>query len=79
MEVKKAEPRDSKAPGQLVPGQWAPRGILTAANGWTAQPAPGWQQPYGPQGEWEHVPNQSKKSAVCTETNLTVLILNVML
>lgn len=53
VEVKKAEPRDNKAPGQLGPGQWAPRGILTAANGWTAQPAPGWQQAYGPQGEWE--------------------------
>ncbi|XP_062250697.1 DAZ-associated protein 1 isoform X5 [Platichthys flesus] len=52
VEVKKAEPRDSKAPGQLGPGQWAPRGILTAANGWTAQPAQGWQQPYGPQGVW---------------------------
>lgn len=51
VEVKKAEPRDSKAPGQLGPGQWAPRGILTAANGWTTQPAQGWQQPYGPQGE----------------------------
>ncbi|KAF3690750.1 DAZ-associated protein 1 Deleted in azoospermia-associated protein 1 [Channa argus] len=50
VEVKKAEPRDSKAPGQLGPGQWAPRGILSAANGWTAQPAQGWQQPYGPQG-----------------------------
>uniref|UniRef100_A0A3Q0R6I8 DAZ-associated protein 1 n=1 Tax=Amphilophus citrinellus TaxID=61819 RepID=A0A3Q0R6I8_AMPCI len=49
VEVKKAEPRDSKAPGQLGPGQWAPRGILSAANGWTAQPAQGWQQPYGPQ------------------------------
>ncbi|XP_054608190.2 DAZ-associated protein 1 isoform X3 [Nothobranchius furzeri] len=52
VEAKKAEPRDSKAPGQLGPGQWAPRGILTAANGWTAQPAPGWQQPYGAQGVW---------------------------
>uniref|UniRef100_A0A3Q4MAV3 DAZ-associated protein 1 n=1 Tax=Neolamprologus brichardi TaxID=32507 RepID=A0A3Q4MAV3_NEOBR len=52
VEVKKAEPRDSKAPGQLGPGQWAPRGILSAANGWTAQPAQGWQQPYGPQGVW---------------------------
>ncbi|KAM4574801.1 DAZ-associated protein 1 isoform 3-T4 [Fundulus diaphanus] len=52
VEVKKAEPRDNKAPGQLGPGQWAPRGILTAANGWTAQPAPGWQQAYGPQGVW---------------------------
>lgn len=51
VEVKKAEPRDSKAPGQLGPGQWAPRGILTAANGWTTQPAQGWQQPYGAQGE----------------------------
>ncbi|XP_061594547.1 DAZ-associated protein 1 isoform X5 [Cololabis saira] len=52
VEVKKAEPRDSKAPGQLGPGQWAPRGILSAANGWTAQPAQGWQQTYGPQGVW---------------------------
>ncbi|XP_055020516.1 DAZ-associated protein 1 isoform X4 [Boleophthalmus pectinirostris] len=52
VEVKKAEPRDSKAPGQLGPGQWAPRGILTAANGWTAQPAQGWTQAYGPQGVW---------------------------
>lgn len=52
VEVKKAEPRDSKAPGQLGPGQWVPRGILSAANGWTTQPAQGWQQPYGPQGEW---------------------------
>lgn len=51
VEVKKAEPRDSKAPGQLGPAQWAPRGILTAANGWTTQPAQAWQQPYGPQGE----------------------------
>lgn len=64
VEVKKAEPRDSKAPGQLGPGQWAPRGILSAANGWTAQPAQGWQQPYGPQGEWEHVPEQSKRSSL---------------
>uniref|UniRef100_A0A3Q2DA88 DAZ-associated protein 1 n=1 Tax=Cyprinodon variegatus TaxID=28743 RepID=A0A3Q2DA88_CYPVA len=59
VEVKKAEPRDNKAPGQLGPGQWAPRGILTAANGWTAQPAPGWQQAYGPQGEWERFPDQT--------------------
>lgn len=64
VEVKKAEPRDSKAPGQLGPGQWAPRGILSAANGWTAQPAQGWQQPYGPQGEWEQVPEQSKRSSL---------------
>lgn len=60
VEVKKAEPRDSKAPGQLGPGQWAPRGILSAANGWTTQPAQGWQQPYGPQGEWEQVPELSE-------------------
>lgn len=52
VEVKKAEPRDSKAPGQLGPGQWATRGILSAANGWTAQPAQGWQQTYGPPGVW---------------------------
>ncbi|XP_054645072.1 DAZ-associated protein 1 isoform X4 [Dunckerocampus dactyliophorus] len=52
VEVKKAEPRDDKAPGQLGPGQWAPRSILSAANGWPAQPAQTWQQPYGPQGVW---------------------------
>ncbi|XP_049588155.1 DAZ-associated protein 1 isoform X2 [Syngnathus scovelli] len=52
VEVKKAEPRDNKAPGQLGPGQWAPRSILSAANGWPAQPAHSWQQPYGPQGIW---------------------------
>ncbi|XP_046906260.1 DAZ-associated protein 1 isoform X4 [Hypomesus transpacificus] len=52
VEVKRAEPRDSKAPGQLGPSQWGPRGILSAANGWTAQPAQGWQQSYGPQGVW---------------------------
>ena len=56
VEVKRAEPRDSKAPGQLGPSQWGPRGILSAANGWTAQPAQGWQQSYGPQGEWERSP-----------------------
>ncbi|XP_028818230.1 DAZ-associated protein 1 isoform X1 [Denticeps clupeoides] len=54
VEVKKAEPRDSKAPGpgQLGTGQWGPRGILSAANGWSAQPAQGWQPSYGPQGVW---------------------------
>uniref|UniRef100_A0A8C5D6Z4 RRM domain-containing protein n=1 Tax=Gouania willdenowi TaxID=441366 RepID=A0A8C5D6Z4_GOUWI len=52
VEVKKAEPRDSKAPGQLGPGQWAQRGILSAANGWTAAPTQGWQQPFGPHGLW---------------------------
>lgn len=53
VEVKKAEPRDSKAPapGQLGANQWGPRAILSAANGWAAQPAPSWQQSYGPQGE----------------------------
>uniref|UniRef100_A0A671MM45 DAZ-associated protein 1-like n=1 Tax=Sinocyclocheilus anshuiensis TaxID=1608454 RepID=A0A671MM45_9TELE len=54
VEVKKAEPRDSKAPapGQLGASQWGPRAILSAANGWAAQPAPSWQQSYGPQGVW---------------------------
>ncbi|XP_061884114.1 DAZ-associated protein 1 isoform X6 [Entelurus aequoreus] len=52
VEVKKAEPRDNKAPGHLGPGQWAPRSILSAANGWSAQPTQTWQQPYGPQGVW---------------------------
>ncbi|XP_063057120.1 DAZ-associated protein 1 isoform X2 [Engraulis encrasicolus] len=54
VEVKKAEPRDSKAPGpgQIAASQWGPRGILSAANGWTAPPAQGWTQSYGPQGVW---------------------------
>ncbi|XP_073772108.1 DAZ-associated protein 1 isoform X17 [Danio rerio] len=54
VEVKKAEPRDSKAPapGQLGANQWGPRAIISAANGWAAQPAPTWQQSYGPQGVW---------------------------
>ncbi len=74
VEVKKAEPRDSKAPGQLGPGQWAPRGILSAANGWTTQPAQGWQQPYGPQGEWEK--SQScVREGCCLEENVEVVIL----
>ena len=53
VEVKKAEPRDSKAPGpgQLGANQWGPRAILSAANGWAAQPAQSWHQSYGPQGE----------------------------
>ncbi|XP_051528897.1 DAZ-associated protein 1 isoform X6 [Myxocyprinus asiaticus] len=52
VEVKKAEPRDSKAPasGQLGANQWGTRAIISAANGWAAQPAPSWQQSYGPQG-----------------------------
>ncbi|KTG02034.1 hypothetical protein cypCar_00037664 [Cyprinus carpio] len=52
VEVKKAEPRDSKAPasGQLGANQWGPRAILSAANGWAVQPAPSWQQSYAPQG-----------------------------
>ncbi|XP_076880523.1 DAZ-associated protein 1 isoform X2 [Brachyhypopomus gauderio] len=54
VEVKKAEPRDSKGPGpgQLGANQWGPRAILSAANGWAAQPAQTWQQSYGPQGVW---------------------------
>uniref|UniRef100_A0A8C8M1Q5 DAZ-associated protein 1 n=1 Tax=Oncorhynchus tshawytscha TaxID=74940 RepID=A0A8C8M1Q5_ONCTS len=52
VEVKRAEPRDNKAPGQFEPNQWGPRGILSAANGWSAQPAQGWQQSYGPPGVW---------------------------
>ncbi|XP_022525431.1 DAZ-associated protein 1 isoform X5 [Astyanax mexicanus] len=54
VEVKKAEPRDSKAPGpgQLGANQWGPRAILSAANGWAAQPAQSWHQSYGPQGVW---------------------------
>ncbi|MGH0172814.1 UNVERIFIED_CONTAM: hypothetical protein FKN15_066676 [Acipenser sinensis] len=52
VEVKRAEPRDSKTPGPGEPGanQWGPRAMLSAANGWAAQPAQGWQQGYAPQG-----------------------------
>ncbi|KAG2464507.1 DAZP1 protein, partial [Polypterus senegalus] len=53
VEVKRAEPRDSKPPNlQTSTSQWAPRGMLSTANGWTAQPPPGWQQGFGPQGMW---------------------------
>ncbi|XP_041086386.1 DAZ-associated protein 1 isoform X7 [Polyodon spathula] len=56
VEVKRAEPRDSKTPGPGEPGanQWGPRAMLSAANGWAAQPAQGWQQGYAPQvlGMW---------------------------
>ncbi|XP_028672466.1 DAZ-associated protein 1 isoform X2 [Erpetoichthys calabaricus] len=53
VEVKRAEPRDSKPPNlQTSTSQWAPRGMLSTANGWAAQPPPGWQQGFGPQGMW---------------------------
>lgn len=66
VEAKKAEPRDSKAPGHLGPGQWGPRGILSTANGWTTQPAQGWQQTYGPQGEWEGIPEHREWAFLST-------------
>lgn len=53
MEVKRAEPRDSKsqAPGQPGASQWGSRVVPNAANGWAGQPPPTWQQGYGPQGK----------------------------
>ncbi|XP_078054349.1 DAZ-associated protein 1 isoform X2 [Mustelus asterias] len=55
VEVKRAEPRDSKGPGPGQPGapQWG-RSLPNAANGWGGQPSQGWQQQsYGsPQGMW---------------------------
>ncbi|OBS74804.1 hypothetical protein A6R68_14674 [Neotoma lepida] len=52
VEVKRAEPRDSKnqAPGQPGASQWGSRVAPSAANGWAGQPPPTWQQGYGPQG-----------------------------
>nr|XP_019599710.1 PREDICTED: DAZ-associated protein 1 isoform X2 [Rhinolophus sinicus] len=54
VEVKRAEPRDSKsqAPGQPGASQWGSRAVPSAANGWAGQPPPTWQQGYGPQGMW---------------------------
>uniref|UniRef100_A0A4W2FDU4 DAZ-associated protein 1 n=2 Tax=Bos indicus x Bos taurus TaxID=30522 RepID=A0A4W2FDU4_BOBOX len=54
VEVKRAEPRDSKsqAPGQPGASQWGSRVVPNAANGWAGQPPPTWQQGYGPQGMW---------------------------
>ncbi|XP_032902362.1 DAZ-associated protein 1 isoform X4 [Amblyraja radiata] len=55
VEVKRAEPRDSKTPGSGQSGapQWT-RSLPNAANGWGGQPSQGWQQQsYGsPQGMW---------------------------
>ncbi|XP_063311591.1 DAZ-associated protein 1 isoform X4 [Pelobates fuscus] len=50
VEVKRAEPRDSKSqsPGS---NQWTGRAMQSTANGWTGQ-APPWQQGYSPQGMW---------------------------
>ncbi|XP_023599079.1 DAZ-associated protein 1 isoform X4 [Myotis lucifugus] len=54
VEVKRAEPRDSKSqvPGQPGASQWGSRVMPSAANGWAGQPPPTWQQGYGPQGMW---------------------------
>uniref|UniRef100_A0A2K5EW31 DAZ-associated protein 1 n=1 Tax=Aotus nancymaae TaxID=37293 RepID=A0A2K5EW31_AOTNA len=50
VEVKRAEPRDSKSqpPGQPGTSQWGSRVVPNAANGWAGQPPPTWQQGYGP-------------------------------
>ncbi|NWQ83617.1 DAZP1 protein, partial [Columbina picui] len=52
VEVKRAEPRDSKSqtPGPAGASQWGSRIMPSAANGWAGQPPPTWQQGYGPQG-----------------------------
>ncbi|XP_043909935.1 DAZ-associated protein 1 isoform X2 [Protopterus annectens] len=52
VEVKRAEPRDSKilGIGQQVGSQWGSRAMLNTANGWTGQPAQTWQQGYATQG-----------------------------
>ncbi|XP_043909938.1 DAZ-associated protein 1 isoform X5 [Protopterus annectens] len=51
VEVKRAEPRDSKilGIGQQVGSQWGSRAMLNTANGWTGQPAQTWQQGYATQ------------------------------
>nr|XP_033809886.1 DAZ-associated protein 1 isoform X3 [Geotrypetes seraphini] len=53
VEVKRAEPRDSKSqtPGQQGASQWGGR-AMPNANGWPGQPAPPWQPGFGPQGMW---------------------------
>ncbi|XP_043358776.1 DAZ-associated protein 1 isoform X4 [Dermochelys coriacea] len=54
VEVKRAEPRDSKSqtPGPPGASQWGSRIMPSAANGWAGQPPPTWQQGYSPQGMW---------------------------
>ncbi|MEE6487591.1 hypothetical protein FKM82_014950 [Ascaphus truei] len=54
VEVKRAEPRDSKSQssGPLGSSQWGGRSMQNAANGWSGQPTPNWQQSYSPQGMW---------------------------
>ncbi|XP_077332122.1 DAZ-associated protein 1 isoform X5 [Lithobates pipiens] len=53
VEVKRAEPRDSKSqtPGPAGSNQWGNRVVASTANGWTGQP-PTWPQSYSPQGMW---------------------------
>ncbi|XP_040179363.1 DAZ-associated protein 1 isoform X2 [Rana temporaria] len=53
VEVKRAEPRDSKSqtPGPAGSNQWGNRVMPSTANGWTGQP-PTWPQSYSPQGMW---------------------------
>ncbi|XP_073542357.1 DAZ-associated protein 1 isoform X2 [Phyllobates terribilis] len=54
VEVKRAEPRDSKSQtlGSAGSNQWGGRGMQSAANGWTGQPPATWPQSYSPQGMW---------------------------
>ncbi|KAM4809422.1 DAZ-associated protein 1 isoform 1-T1 [Rhinophrynus dorsalis] len=54
VEVKRAEPRDSKiqTPGPQGSNQWGGRAMQNTANGWTGQPPATWQQGYSPQSMW---------------------------
>ncbi|XP_068090104.1 DAZ-associated protein 1 isoform X1 [Hyperolius riggenbachi] len=54
VEVKRAEPRDSKSQNPGTPGsnQWGSRVMQGTANGWTGQAPPTWPQSYSPQGMW---------------------------
>ncbi|KAM5193673.1 DAZ-associated protein 1 isoform 5-T6 [Mantella aurantiaca] len=53
VEVKRAEPRDSKnqTSGPGGTNQWGSRVVPSTANGWASQ-APTWPQSYSPQGMW---------------------------
>ncbi|KAM8961320.1 DAZ-associated protein 1 isoform 2-T2 [Pelodytes ibericus] len=51
VEVKRAEPRDSKSQ-TAGSSQWGGRAMQSTANGWTGQAPPTWQQGYSPQGMW---------------------------
>jgi len=68
VEVKRAEPRDSKSqtPGPAGASQWGSRIMPSAANGWAGQPPPTWQQGYGPQGTASVSASQSQALCLCS-------------